>query len=67
MHLICASHKVIPTGEEVLGYLIYRFQISDGRVENGIQMPGESSELLTILRCDRSTSEARIEEINRGS
>lgn len=54
MHLICASHKVIPTGEEILGYLIYRFQISDGRIKNGRQLPGESNVLPTILRCDKS-------------
>ncbi|KAL7479124.1 hypothetical protein ACHAW6_004867 [Cyclotella cf. meneghiniana] len=64
MHLICANRKVIPTGEEVLGYLVYRFQISDGRVENGRQMAVESNVLPTILRCDRSTSDVRMEESN---
>eukprot|EP00804_Cyclotella_cryptica_P024635 CCRYP_001629-RA/>CCRYP_001629-RA protein AED:0.20 eAED:0.20 QI:0/-1/0/1/-1/1/1/0/475 len=61
MHLICASHKVIPTGEEVLGYLIYRFQISEHGVRNGKPMSGQSKKFPTILRCGRSTSDDKIE------
>lgn len=32
MHLLCSSHGVVPSGEEMIGYLIHRFNISDSPI-----------------------------------
>ncbi len=39
MHLLCSSqHDVVPSGEEMIGYLIHRFKVSDSPIGENICM-----------------------------
>ena len=47
VHLLCKSqhNKVVPSGEEMLGYLIHRFQVSDSPIDQNECMNIEPSSL----------------------
>jgi hypothetical protein len=47
VHLLCKSqhNKVVPSGEEMLGYLIHRFQVSDSPIDKNECMNIEPSSL----------------------
>lgn len=47
VHLLCKSqhNKVVPSGEEMLGYLIHRFQVTDSPIDQSECMNIEPSTL----------------------
>ena len=47
VHLLCKSqhNKVVPSGEEMLGYLIHRFQVSDSPIDQNECMNIEPTSL----------------------